>query len=304
MIECQLGLEIGLVKYATSHGIRYRGYQLSLSLYKETFSQLSTGRTHASYSLIAHFWAVPMSIERLYQIFESTFLSNNPSTGPLDDPRKDSRLQVLIEPIYRLQKSLLLCIFHGRLAQIATRSKPVLNPRIQIDLIRHLQFLQDDLCRMSLIRRERPIRFCIGQHVLNAYTSATLTGSSNSKRAPNRLNLVICYKARVCNISRLSNTLLQKPHHALGPKTVTHRPNHLTPIRLAHLLQRRLHYLINALRGMLCAPSLHVKALGTVQLDGVAMELVGHEDKVPICCELVGGELGVDQADANYIGEE
>lgn len=41
-----------------------------------------------------------------------------------------------------------------------------------------------------------------------------------------------------------------------------------------------------------------------VELDGVTVKQVRRNDPVVICCELVGDELGVDEAVADHVGEK
>jgi hypothetical protein len=49
-------------------------------------------------------------------------------------------------------------------------------------------------------------------------------------------------------------------------------------------------------------PFHNVKVAWSVEWDGVAMEQVGHHDKVAVGRELVGDELGIDEAVADDVG--
>ena len=51
-------------------------------------------------------------------------------------------------------------------------------------------------------------------------------------------------------------------------------------------------------------PLEEIKALGLVQRHGVAVEEVGHADQVAVGGELVGDQLGVDEAVAEDVGDE
>lgn len=54
----------------------------------------------------------------------------------------------------------------------------------------------------------------------------------------------------------------------------------------------------------LLQPGHDVEVFGPVELDGVALEEVGHDDIVAVGGELVGDELGVDELMADHVGED
>lgn len=58
-----------------------------------------------------------------------------------------------------------------------------------------------------------------------------------------------------------------------------------------------------ALGTALLQPGHDVEVLRAVQLDGVALEKVGHDDPVAVGGELVGDELGVDEFMADHVGQ-
>jgi hypothetical protein len=71
-----------------------------------------------------------------------------------------SPLHMLIKPEDRLQERLLLGIGHQLVRQVATHSESVRDSRVQIDLVRNLDGLQDDFGLVALLRRKLPVSFC------------------------------------------------------------------------------------------------------------------------------------------------
>jgi hypothetical protein len=87
-------------------------------------------------------------------------------------------------------------------------------------------------------------------------------------------------------------TLLQKPNHILGPKTIPHRANLLITL-LLQILNTLLHNRIHEFPRMSIIPtrpfrqpSHKIEAIGAVEGELVAVEEIGDE-----CVVAVGGEL-------------
>jgi hypothetical protein len=88
------------------------------------------------------------------------------------------------------------------------------------------------------------------------------------------------------------STLLQKPNHILGPKTITHTPNPLITL-LLQILNTLLHNRIHEFPRMSIIPacpfrqpSHQIEAIWAVEGELVAIEEIGDE-----CVVAVGGEL-------------
>jgi hypothetical protein len=89
-------------------------------------------------------------------------------------------------------------------------------------------------------------------------------------------------------------TLLQKPNHILGPKTIPDSTNPLIAL-LLQILNTLLHNRIHEFPRMaiiparpLRQPSHQIEAIGAVEGQLVAIEEIGDEGVVAVCGELVG----------------
>lgn len=92
--------------------------------------------------------------------------------------------------------------------------------------------------------------------------------------------------------------------------TVPNSTNLLNAHTAPHLLDNLLHDRVDLLEGVSPTGSrsrqpLHnIKSLRWVQADWIALEQIGHHDKVAIGGELVRDELGVDEFVADYVGKD
>jgi hypothetical protein len=137
------------------------------------------------------------------------------------------------------------------------------------------------------------------------------TSSSNRKRASHALNLVLVDERRVCGVADVNALALgQEARDVLSAKAVSDRTDLLRSL-LLHVRQSLLDDRVDgvgqvalALGTALLQPVHDVEALGRVELHGVALEEVGHDDVVAVGGELVGDELGVDEFMADHVGED
>jgi len=115
----------------------------------------------------------------------------------------------------------------------------------------------------------------------------------------------------VCSVSNIDALALgQEARDVLAAKAVSDGTDLLRAL-LLHVRQRLLDDRVDlvgqvalALRAALLQPSHDVEVLGAVELDGVALEEIGHDDEVAVGGELVGDELGVDELMADHVGED
>ena len=115
----------------------------------------------------------------------------------------------------------------------------------------------------------------------------------------------------MCSVSNIDALALgQEARDVLAAKAVSDGTDLLRAL-LLHVRQRLLDDRVDlvgqvalALRAALLQPSHDVEVLGAVELDGVALEEIGHDDEVAVGGELVGDELGVDELMADHVGKD
>jgi hypothetical protein len=137
------------------------------------------------------------------------------------------------------------------------------------------------------------------------------TSSSDGKRTSHALDLILVDERRVRSVSNINALALgQEARNVLAAKAVSDRANLLRAL-LLHVRQRRLDDRVDlvrqvalALGAALLQPGHDVEVFGAVELHGVALEEVGHDDVVAVGSELVGDELGVDELMADHVGED
>jgi hypothetical protein len=137
------------------------------------------------------------------------------------------------------------------------------------------------------------------------------TSSGDGKRTSHALDLLLVDERRVCSVSDIDALALgQEASDVLAAKAVSDGTDLLRAL-LLHVCQRLLDNRVDlvgqvalALRAALLQPGHDVEVLGAVELDGVALEEIGHDDEVAVGGELVGDELGVDELMADHVGED
>jgi hypothetical protein len=106
--------------------------------------------------------------------------------------------------------------------------------------------------------------------------------------------------------------LSHETRNILAAEAVADSANFLRTL-LLHVGQRLLDDRVDGVRQValalgpaLCQPGhdVEVAASELVELDGVALEEVGHDDPVAVGGELVGDQLGVDEGVAHYVGQD
>jgi hypothetical protein len=141
--------------------------------------------------------------------------------------------------------------------------------------------------------------------------SVERTSSGNREWAGHALDLVLVDERRVCGVTNINALALsQEARDVLSTKAVSNRADLLRAL-LLHVRQSLLDDRVNGVRQVALAfgaallqPVHDVEALGRVELHGVALEEVGHDDVVAVGGELVGDELGVDELMADNVGED
>lgn len=90
------------------------------------------------------------------------------------------------------------------------------------------------------------------------------------------------------------------------PKAVANGTDPLTAHTRPHLAQHSLNHRLHAVRQMArrpLQPRHKVEGGRAVQRDWITVEQVWHDDEVAVRCQLVGYQLGINEAVPDYIGE-
>ena len=102
------------------------------------------------------------------------------------------------------------------------------------------------------------------------------------------------------------------PNNILGTKAIPHTSNLFESQFLSQVFDRVQHQRVRGsgiVFGLILAvlatqPFLQIKALGTVQWDGVTREYIRYVCRIPVCGELVRDELGINESVPNDIGDQ
>jgi len=204
---------------------------------------------------------------------------------------------MLLEPLHGLQKSILLGIQADPVLWISADREAVLDTAVQVDLVWQAEVLEDLLGLVALLGREDGIGL----------------GGGDGQWAFHVAQLVALDERRVRRVSGvdLAGVRTQVSDYVFAAEAVAHGADFLASIFRPHLDQTRVDDRIDHGRQVcdlfliiLSLYPLHdVKVARSVEWDGVAMEQVGHHDKVAVGRELVGDELCVDEAVADDVGD-
>src|SRR5690348_15253142 len=107
----------------------------------------------------------------------------------------------------------------------------------------------------------------------------------------------------MCTESCINFAWLEIPNHVFSSKTVASRADFLTS-QVSHYLQARVNNRINPIRKVsrwAFQPLLEVEPRWSIQGDCVSVELIRHNNKIPIRSELISNKLRVDEGMANDI---
>ena len=200
------------------------------------------------------------------------------------------------------------------LAEIGANSETVLDTGVEDDLVGDgAHFLEQLLGLVALLFGEDLVGFWVKLAIDSIGHEGWIghTSSSNGQRASHALDLLLVDERRVCSVSDVNALALgQEASNVLAAKAVSDGTNLLRAL-LFHVRQSLLDNRVDlvgkvalALRATLLQPSHDVEILGAVELDGVALEEIGHDDEVAVGGELVGDELGVDELMADHVGED
>ena len=117
------------------------------------------------------------------------------------------------------------------------------------------------------------------------------------------LQFVCIHETGMGNVSGVDLAGLQVPHDVLGAEAITDASDGLDTL-LSQLLYRCFYDGIDTFIAV-ARPPLHEVEVGwAVQLKGVAVEEIGHDDVVAVGGELVRNELGIDELVTDDIGQD
>jgi hypothetical protein len=225
-------------------------------------------------------------------------------------------LEELVEPLHSLEERSLFCELDVLLADVGADGKAVLDTRVENHLVGDAVHLLEQLLGLvALVFGEDVVGLCGGNWLVNVTPdvseSVERTSSGNREWAGHALDLVLVDERRVCGVTNINALALsQEARDVLSTKAVSNRADLLRAL-LLHVRQSLLDDRVNGVRQVALAfgaallqPVHDVEALGRVELHGVALEEVGHDDVVAVGGELVGDELGVDELMADNVGED
>ena len=135
--------------------------------------------------------------------------------------------------------------------------------------------------------------------------SRVLTRGGDAQGPLDSLQLLRLDEARVRHEAGIQSTFLQVPDDILRPETVAHTPQSLDSQIPSHLLYHGIRHRVDTLRLVTFQPFHQIEACRLIlQQHRVAMEQIRHDDQVSVRGELVGDQLGVDDAVAEDVGKE
>ena len=207
-------------------------------------------------------------------------------------------LQILLEPLQRLQERALLRESRLLVLHIPPHREPMLHPTIQINLVRRLHLLQNLLRLLPLLLREDEIRL----------------RRADRERPAHVAELRLIHEARVRAVPDVDFVLRgeEVAHDVFRAEAVADGADFREGVLGAHLdeagvddgvdLGREMGLPTLVIRAF--HPGLDVEVARAVKGDGIAGEEVGHQDEVAVGGELVGDELRVDEGVADYVGDD
>lgn len=199
---------------------------------------------------------------------------------------------MLFEPLQSLQEGALLGILAHLVTYVASDRKAVLDPAVEIDLVRQTRLLQDLLGLVTLVCWKDGIRL----------------GGTDSQRTLDLLELLGLDEARMRTVSSIELALIgpEVADDILGSEAVTDGADLSAAELRAHFDEGGVDDGVDGwgqVAGGSVEPFHQVETFGPIQGYGISVVDVGHDDKVSVRCELVGDELGVDESVTNHIGE-
>lgn len=226
-------------------------------------------------------------------------------------------LEELVEPLDGLDESGLLGELDFGLVEVAADGETVLDAGVQNHLVRDgAHVFEDSLGLVTLVFGEDRVGLCdvVSDGIIPSLIGfSQLTSGSNRKRTSHASELGLVDKRRVSGETDIDALALgQETRNVLATKAVADSTNLLRTL-LLHVCQSLLDNRVDgvrqvalALRAALGQPShdVEVACSELVELNGVALEEIGHDDPVAVGGELVGDQLRVDKGVAHDIGKD
>ena len=200
------------------------------------------------------------------------------------------------------------------LAEVCADGEAVLDAGVKDHLVGDgAHFLEQLLGLVALLFGEDLVGFWVELAITSFERQGwiRLTSSGDGERASHGLDLLLVDERRVCSVSDINALALgQEAGDVLSAKAVSDGTDLLRAL-LLHVCQSLLDDRVDligqvalAFRAALLQPGHDVEVRRAVELHGVALEEVGHDDEVAVGGELVGDELGVDELMADHVGED
>jgi len=210
---------------------------------------------------------------------------------------------MLVKPEYRLQEGLFLGILGNRIGDVGSDCEAVNHARVEIDLVHGLHLFQNSFGFVAFLLWEDLVR--LYEAPLAVFGSGffrRLTCCCDGQWTLDSLDLLSGNETWMSKVSSINHALLHESNNVFRTKAVSHSADTLATVLLPHLGNGNFGDLVNTLRGVLRTPGHKVKALWPIQLHGISIKLIRHQDKIAIGSKLVGDKLGVYKFVADDVG--